>query len=102
MTMSASTGHLHGIVIELVVRRELVIPFQLAGVGVQRDHRTAVEIVAHADIAVLIRARVADAPIGEVERRIVGARHPYRCAAGLPGIARPGFVTRLRRGREWC
>ena len=31
-------GNLSGVVVHLVVWRELVIPLQLAGVGVERDH----------------------------------------------------------------
>ena len=37
-----------------VVRRELVMPFQLAGVGIERDERIAIEVVALAAVAVVI------------------------------------------------
>ena len=50
-------GHLRGVVVHLVVRRELVMPFQLAGVGVERDHAVGVEVVAEPDVAVACRAR---------------------------------------------
>ena len=38
--------HLRRVVVELVVRRELVVPLQLAGVGVERDDAVAVQVVA--------------------------------------------------------
>ena len=37
---------LHRVVIETVMRRELKVPFQFAGVGVERHHRIGVEVVA--------------------------------------------------------
>jgi hypothetical protein len=46
--MSGEHRHLRGVVVELVVRRELVVPLQLAGVGVERDDAVAIEVVAEA------------------------------------------------------
>ena len=59
--------------------------------------RIGIEVVAEAHVAVGIGRGIADAPVGEVGVGIVGARVPDRGAAGLPGIARPGFVARLAR-----
>ena len=56
-----------------VVRRELVIPFQLAGLRIQRHDRIGVEVVALAIVAVVIRTGIADRPVHRVELRIVGA-----------------------------
>ena len=44
--------HLRRVVVHLVVRRELVVPFQRAGVGVERDDAVAIEVVAQTRAAV--------------------------------------------------
>ena len=80
--------------------RKLVIPFQLAGIRIERDHGTAIEIVAPALVAVPVRTGISDAPISQVEIRIVGTRHPHGSAPSLPRIASPGFVARLARARD--
>ncbi len=87
--------HLRRVVVQLVVRRELVVPLQLAGVGVERDDAVAVEVVAKPRRAVPVRRRVAGAEEHEVRLGIVGARVPHADAAGLPRVARPGLVARL-------
>ena len=91
---------MHGIVIEIVVRRELEVPFELAGIGVERDHAIAIEVVAGAMVAIPIGTGIADAPVGEIEIGIVGARDPDGGAAGLPGIAGPGFVAGFARAGD--
>src|SRR5438067_625638 len=73
------------------------MPAQLAGVAVQRDYGARIEIVAFTSVAVVIGAGVAGSPIHQVELGIVGAGDPGRRAAGLPALARPGFVPRLAR-----
>ena len=77
----------------------LVVPLQLAGVGVERDHRVGVEVVAGPLVADP-RPRVAGAPVGQVELRIVRSGDPDRGAAGAPGLARPGLAPRLARLRN--
>ena len=52
-----------------VVRRELEVPLQRAGVGVERDERARVEVVALAIVAVEIGVRIAGAPVDEVAAR---------------------------------
>jgi hypothetical protein len=88
-------GDLRGIVIHLVMRRELVKPFQLARVGIQREHAIGIQVVAEAAVAVGIGIGIAGAPISEVQVGIVGAGVPDGSAAGLPGVAGPGFVAGL-------
>src|SRR5579859_112590 len=78
-----------------IVRRELKIPAQLAGVGVESDERAGVKIVAGANVAIPVGAGIPDAPVHKLEFRIVRAGDPSRAAAGSPGIARPAFVTSL-------
>src|SRR5439155_23732336 len=43
--------NLRRVVIKFIVGRKLVIPFQLAGIRIERDHGTAIEIVAPALVA---------------------------------------------------
>ena len=94
--------HLRGVVVELVVRRELVVPLQLAGVDVERDDAVAIEVVAPARAAVPVGRRIAGAEEHEIRLRIVGARVPHADAAGLPRVAGPRLVARLALAREWC
>ena len=98
-------GNLGGVVVELVVRRELVVPLQLAGIGVERDHGAAVQIVAIAFVAVPVWSWISNTPIGEIQIRIVGTRDPNRGAAMFPRVSvrRPGLVsgfTGTRNGVE--
>ena len=76
-----------------VVRRELIVPLDLAGVGVERHERAGVEVVALAVGGEIVRAWVAGADKHEVLFRIVGPGRPDRSAAALvrwrPG--RPRF-----------
>ncbi len=67
---------LDGIVIVFVVRRELIMPLELAGIGIQRNHRAGVEVVAGPLSAVVIRTNVADSPIDQVKAGIERARDP--------------------------
>src|SRR5258707_7700595 len=76
------------------------MPAQCAGTAVERYQRAGVKIVAGAVIAIPIRSRISDAPVDQVQLRIVRSRYPRRSAAGFPGIARPAFVTRLTRSRD--
>src|SRR5215510_613629 len=80
------------------MRRELIMPTELTGVGVKRDDRRGVEVVAFAFRTVVIGSGVTGAPVHQVEFRIVGARHPDRAAAMLPRFrigATPRAVTRI-------
>src|SRR4030095_13324225 len=74
-----------------------------AGVGVERDNRSGVKVVAFARRTVVIRTGIAGAPVGQVQLRIVGARHPDRSAASLPRLligAAPGGVARVVGSRS--
>ena len=103
--------NLHRVVVVRVVRRELEVPAQLPGVGVERHHRAGVEVVARPLGPVVVGTRVAGAPVDQVQLRVVRARQPGRGAAVHPGLrvavglrvrrARlPGLVTRLARSRN--
>ena len=81
-----------------VMRRGLVVPFDLAVVGIDRQRRGGVEIVARSDPAVPW-GRLAGAEEQEVELRVIGAAEPGGPPAALPQIARPGGVHLAGHGR---
>src|SRR5205085_8157245 len=83
-----------------VVRRELVMPAHLPRIAVERDDRRGVQVVAFAELAVVIRSGIACAPENEIQLRIVGASGPCRTAPVLPGLGvltLPGSVARVLR-----
>src|SRR5581483_5561204 len=96
-------------VVPVIAGRLLIVPDIFAGVGVQRDDRGEIEVVAAgraADLAIPRRA-VAGADIDHVEVRIVGDGVPRRAAAaiepvlagGIPGLGRGllrGILERFR------
>src|SRR5579885_1028407 len=88
-------GDLRGVVVVWIVRSELVEPFQLAGIGVQRDDGIGIEVVAFALRRIPVRARVSGSPEREVQCGIVRTRGPDRAASMLPVITLPCFVSSL-------
>src|SRR4030095_7780645 len=89
---------LRGVPVVEVVRRELVVPFQRASVGIQRQDRVRVEVVAFPLVAVVVGARVAGWPVEQPGFRIVGAREPGPRATVFERLASPRFGPRL----AWC
>ena len=87
--------NLVGVPVVRVVWRELEVPAERAGRRIQRNQRAAVQVVALAGVAVPVRRRIPDAPVEQVEFRIVGAGQPRRRASSLPALTRPRLVTRL-------
>ena len=78
-----------------LVREELEVPDDLAGLRPDREDRRGVEVVArpHGGIP---RPGVAGAPVGEIELGIVGAGDPGRAAAAQVRVAgRPRVVPLL-------
>ena len=75
------------------------MPLDLAALGIERNHRAGVEIVARPYRRVE-RARIADAPVDRVQLGIERAGDPGRAAAELPGVALPGFVAGLAGSRN--
>lgn len=78
-----------------VVMDDLVMPFQLTGLDVERDDGVGKEIVACAQLAAELRNGIADAEVCEAQLRIDRRGHPHAAAARLPVlvILRPGLVT---------
>ncbi len=57
-----------------VVGRELEVPLQLAGLGIKRDDRVGVEIVARPIVSDQVVAGIADRPVEGVKLLVVGSR----------------------------
>ena len=83
-----------------VVRRELVVAGNLAGLRTDREHARREEAVELAARMRIVRLRVARAPVDEIELRIVGARSPRRPAPVLPRVAVLGPRLRTRFARR--
>ena len=92
--------------VPVVAGQMLVVPDELARVGVERDRRVAVEIgrrmardrvdVAAVPVAARVRHRVGDAPVDESPHGVVGAgQPPGRRAPLVDGLAAPGLVAGL-------
>src|SRR5438132_11521872 len=87
------------VVVPDVVVDLLEVPDVLAGLRLQRDHRRAVQVVALAHRAVVIRPAVAGCEVEEAELRIERGRVPDRGAAAhrMVGAGRPGLAATLPR-----
>src|SRR3982751_2708050 len=83
------------VVVPDIMWRRLVVPLQHAVIGAESNDGIGVQIVAAAHVAVEVRARVAGAPIDEIQRRIIGTGNPGRAPTPLPGIAGPRFASLL-------
>src|SRR6185295_8899829 len=73
------------------------MPFELAIVGIQRDHRTGIEVIAKASPSIPIGTGIPCSPVGQVQVGIVGTSNPDRRPAILPGVAAPGLAAGLSR-----
>ena len=76
------------------MRRELVVPFQFAGLNIQRDHGIRVEVVAFALISIVIRTGIPHLPIQQLQFRIVRTGEP----GSSPGMRNAFSVPRFRSG----
>src|SRR6516225_9778346 len=74
------------------MRRELEMPLQFPGVGIECYDGAGIEIVTEAHIAVCIRPGIARAPVDSIQFGIVRAGIPGGGAAALAGIGRPRVV----------
>src|SRR5262245_2963393 len=77
------------------MRCELEVPLALASFGIERNDRAAKQIVTLADIAVEIRAGIADAPVEGIRFRIVSAGHPGRSTTSTPAVTFPSVIAEL-------
>src|SRR5262249_54969931 len=85
--------HLSGVVVHLIVRGELVVPLQFAGVRVKSDHAVRIEIVTEADRTIAVGRRIARSPEGQIRLWIVSSGVPDGGTPGFPRICGPRFVT---------
>ncbi len=93
--------HLRRIPIVQIVRRELIVPAQLARVDVERDERARVQVVALAILSVVRGIRIARAIEHEIQIGVVAPRHPHTATAlGHRFSRRPRFAAGLSRRRH--
>src|SRR6266404_5614219 len=87
------------VVIPDVVMHLLEVPGIFSGLGLQRDDRSAEQIVSFAHRPVIIRPAIADRKVDEPELRIERRSIPDRCAAAavMVGAGRPGVSANLPR-----
>ena len=90
-----------GVVVEHVVRRELVVPGDLAGLRPAAPAAMPCRGCRRAAVAGIPRSGIAGAPIDQVKIGIVGAGDPGRAAAVQVGVARgPGVAAFLAGARN--
>src|SRR5262249_15012128 len=87
--------YLSGVVVHLIVGRELVVPLQLARVRIEGDHAVRIEIVTQADRTIAIGRRIARSPEGQIRFWVVSSGVPDSRPAGFPRVSGPRFVTNL-------
>ena len=92
------------VIVPRIGRRSLDMPFDLAGVRIERQRGGGVEVGQLAEFAVaggtdagVPWAGVAGAPINRIGLGIVGADQPGRAAAVQAGIAFPGIAAGFAR-----
>src|SRR5919197_5132888 len=73
----------------------LEMPVELAGLGVESDNGTRVEVIARSFVTTIHWTRIANPHIDQVQFRIVGPRQQGGATAVLPGIAAPGLMAGL-------
>src|SRR5207253_585298 len=93
-------GRVSGIPIMRVMRRELIIPAQFAGIRIEREKTIRIEIVSLATAAEIQWRRIAGSPVDQIEVGIVAAGYPGRTSAVLRGVLQPGVPARFVRQRH--
>ena len=89
------------VVVPHVVVRQLKVPADFAGVGIERDDRRGIQILLRAMAAVVLRRRLADRQEDQPALGVDRAEAPVRGRArGHPVVLRPGVVAGLARVRD--
>ena len=91
------------VVVAIIVRRVLKIPFHFAGCHIKTNRARRIQIVAGAACGIVAGHRITGAPDGQIGLRIVRAGDVERATARFPGFVFifPGFAAGLaRRGNR--
>src|SRR5262245_54148946 len=73
------------------------MPFHLAGVWIDGDHRIGIQVVSGTLCRVPIRAGIPGAPVGQVQNGIIRTGYPNRSTAALPGLTGGIFPCLMSR-----
>src|SRR5712671_5094453 len=84
----------------LVVRGELKIPCQFAGIPPQRDYTIGKEIITRARGTQKSWSRIANTPVKKIKGGIIGSGHKGWTSAGSPCLILPCLVTALTGARD--
>ncbi|KTT77390.1 hypothetical protein SA6_12180, partial [Staphylococcus epidermidis] len=76
----------HAVIVVGIVRRVLVVPLDLAGVGVEAERGVGVGVVTGPVFIVPVRSGIADAPDDGVGRGVVASGDPGRTTAARLGV----------------
>ncbi len=93
-------GNLHSVPIVHVVRNELEMPFQFAGIGIERDGAVGIEVVAGPRIAVPVGRRIAGTPDDQVlggSKEPVSQVEPPPVFQVLPTQAQAAFLGMVQK-----
>ncbi len=71
------------------------MPLERAGVGVESEDGVGIEVVPGPLVWIPVRPWIPSPPVRQIEGRIVGAGHPDRAPARLPGVSLPRVVAGL-------
>src|SRR6266478_8297337 len=82
-------GSFDGVIVEQVVRRELKIPFELAGVRIEGKQAIGVEVVAQARTSIEVGRRITGAPEDGVQFRVKRTGHPGGATAEFVAFTGP-------------
>ena len=84
---------MNGIPVVSVMRRELIVPAELACVRIERQKTIGIKIVSLAAIAEVQRRWIARPPINQVQLGIITTGDPRWTSAVLCRILQPGIST---------
>jgi len=88
-----------------IVRRELVVPPELAGLQIEGQVAIRIKVGAQTLVAIRIRMRVTHGPVEDIGVRVGAAAEPrgaapQRQGRALPGVGHQPGITRFRDGPE--
>ena len=90
-----------GVVVPVVVRRELIGPHERAVARPARQHAGA-PLVVPEPLLGIVRGGVAGAVVDQIELGVIGDRAPHRSTAGAPAVARPAVHAEVGAAVVGC